>query len=137
MGRDCVGVELLYNPVHRKFNQSWSYDAVEKTAPSRRGPQEPRLSSWRSDELQIRCGRENQYQAEWAPGHRLSRPGEWERNTVMAIGVGVNMLQFYSVSNSFSHTSISNKVRGIFFKNFVARLYCVVVMNLHMSMQHN
>ena len=40
MGRDWVGVELLYNPVHWKFNQfwrseSWRNDAVEKTAPSR------------------------------------------------------------------------------------------------------
>ncbi len=33
-----VGVELLYNSVHRKFNQ-----------------------------LEIRCGRENQHPAEWIP----------------------------------------------------------------------
>ena len=69
MGRDWVGVELLYNSVHRKFNQleirwvgeqkSWRNDAVEKTAPGRRGPRDPRLSSWGSDELEIRCGREN------------------------------------------------------------------------------
>ena len=38
MGRDWVDVELSYNSVHRKFNQSWRNDAVEKTAPSRRGP---------------------------------------------------------------------------------------------------
>ena len=56
-----MGVELLYNSVHRKFNDSWKNDAVEKTAPSRRGPQEPRPSSWGSDELEIRCGRENQH----------------------------------------------------------------------------
>ena len=49
MGRDWVGVELLYNSVHRKFNQfgdqeSWRNDAVEKTAPSRElGPW---ASSW-------------------------------------------------------------------------------------------
>ena len=41
------------------------------------------------------------------PGPRLSSPGEWERNTVMTIGVGVNMLQFCSVSNSLSHTTLS------------------------------
>ena len=40
MGRDWVGVELLYNSVHRKFKEfgdqkSWRNDAVEKTAPSR------------------------------------------------------------------------------------------------------
>ncbi len=33
------------------------------------------------------------------PGPRLSRPGERERNTVMAKIVEVNMLQFCSVSN--------------------------------------
>ena len=35
-----------------------------------------------------------------APGPRLSSPKERERNAVMAIRVGVNMLQFCSVSNS-------------------------------------
>ena len=50
---------------------------------------------------------------------------------LMAIRVGVNMLQFCSVSNYLSHTTLSNKVRGIFSKNCVARLYCVVVMILH------
>ena len=38
--------------------------------------------------------RENQHP------ERLSCPGERERNAVMAIRVGVNMLQFCSVSNS-------------------------------------
>ena len=42
-----MDVELLYNSVHRKFNQfgdqkSWRNDAVEKTAPSRElGPRPP------------------------------------------------------------------------------------------------
>ena len=44
-----VGVELLYNSVHRKFNEfgdqkSWRNDAVEKTAPSRELG--PRASGW-------------------------------------------------------------------------------------------
>ena len=34
--------------------------------------------SWRSGQLVIRCGRENQHPAEWPPGHRLSSPGERE-----------------------------------------------------------
>ena len=46
-------------------------DAVEKTAPGRRGPRDPRLRVWGSDELEIRCGRENL---------RLGSPGERERN---------------------------------------------------------
>ena len=81
-----VDVELLHNSVHRKFNQ-----------------------------LEIRCSRENQHPAEWTPGPRLSGPGEWERNAVMAIRVEVNMLPFCSVSSSLSRTTLSNKVRGIFF----------------------
>ena len=115
MGRYWVYVELLYNWVHKKFNQ-----------------------------LETRCGRESQHPAEWAlrplinqfgdqtiwredagmgtcpreagpPGPRLSSPGERERNAVMANRVGVNMLQFCSVSNSLSHKTLSNKVRDIFF----------------------
>ena len=83
--------------------------------------------------LKIRCGRENQHPAEGAlrplidqleirpvgekmlewgtcprkagpPGPWLSSPGERERNAVMAIRVGVNMLQFCLVSNSISHS---------------------------------
>ena len=50
MGRYWVGFQLLYNSVHRKFKEfgdkeCWRNDAVEKTAPSRRGPGDPRLSS--------------------------------------------------------------------------------------------
>ena len=47
------------------------------------------------------------FQRGWAP--RLSSPGERERNSVMVIRVGVNMLQFCSVSNSLSHTTLSIK----------------------------
>ena len=73
MGRDWVGVKLLYNSVHRKFIQSWRNDAIEKTAPSRKGPSgTPDWAvgdqmSWRSDELEIRCGRENQHPERLGP----------------------------------------------------------------------
>ena len=45
-----AGVELLYNWVHRKFNQfgdqtSWRQDAVEKARTQQRGPSGPRLIS--------------------------------------------------------------------------------------------
>ena len=49
------------------------------------------------------------------PGLRLSSPRERERNTVMANRVRVSMLQFCLVSDSLSHTNLSNKVRGLFF----------------------
>ena len=67
MGRDWVDVELLYKSVHRKFNDSWRNDGVEKIAPSKRGPWDPRLSSWGSDKLEIRCGRENQHSEKLGP----------------------------------------------------------------------
>ena len=50
------------------------------------------------------------------PGPRLSSPGEWERNAVIANRVGVNMLQFCSVSNSLSHTTLSVKWEVYFSK---------------------
>ena len=61
---------------------------------------------------------------EWGPcpreagptGPRLSSPGERERNTVMANRLGVNMLQFCSVSNSLSHTTLSIKWEVYFSK---------------------
>ena len=105
-------------------------------------PGEDRKSGcWRSDELEIRCGRENQHPAEGAfrnpdcavavgekilkwgiypreavvPGLRLSCTGERERNTVMAIRVGVNMLQsLFGLQLSLTHNPF-NKVRGMFF----------------------
>ena len=69
-----VGVELLYNSVHRKYNQ-----------------------------LEIRCVRENQHPERLgpqAPGWAAQENG---KETLMAIRVGVNMLQFCLVSNSLSH----------------------------------
>ena len=84
MGRDWVGVELSYNSVHRKFKEfgdqkSWRNYAVEKTAPSRELG--PRASGWAAQEN----GKE----------------------TLMAIRVGVNMLQFCSVGASPSDCLVS------------------------------
>ena len=132
-----VGVELLYNSV-------------------RTGSQ----LVWRPDQLETRCGRESQHQAEGAlrppinqfgdqtswredagmrtchreaglQGPPLSSPAERERNAVMASRVGVNMLQFCSVSNSLSHTILSNKVRGVFFYELCRSSLLCVVMILH------
>ena len=73
-------------------------------------------SVWRSENLERRCGRESQHSAvSLAPGLRLSSTGERERNAVMVNRVGVNMLQFCLVSNSLSHTNLSNEVRGTYF----------------------
>ena len=88
-GQILSGRELLY-----KFNQSleirefWRQDVVEKAS------------------IQQRAG---------PPGLRLSNPGERKRNADGHKSGEVSMLQFCSVSNSPSHTNLSNKVRGIFF----------------------
>ena len=108
---------------------------------------------WRPDQLETRCGRESQHPAEGALrppinqfrdqtswrqdavekastqqsgllGPQLSSPGERERNTVMANRVGVNMLQFCSVSNSLSYTILSNSERYIFLRTVSLVLLC-------------
>ena len=91
-------------------------------------------TSWREDVGMRTCPREA-----GPPGPRLSSPGERERNVVMANRVRVNMLQFCPVSNSLSHTTLSNKVRGIFFQELYRSSIIVVLlwlcMHLHMSIQ--
>ena len=88
------------------------------------------VSQFGEQKLETRCGRESQHSAEsWASGWATL---ENEKDTtLMAIRVGVNMLQFCSVSKSLSHTTLSNKVRGIFFKEVFACLYYCVVMILY------
>ena len=85
-----VGVEILYNSVHRKFNQ-----------------------------LELRCGRENQHLAEWAPRHPVEQPrrtgkkqdyGQKSGGQYVAVLFG---LQLPLTVKPFR--SLSNKVRGIFF----------------------
>ena len=100
--------------------------------------------SWGSDELEIRCCWESQHPAEGAPRPRLIsleiRPVDekmldwgtcsreagpqapvWAtqgngKETLMAIRVGVNMLQFCSVPNSLSHTALSIKWEVFFLR---------------------
>ena len=121
-----VVVELLYNSVHRKFNQLETRCGRESQHPAEG------LSSCRSDQLGIR--RVGEKMLDWGtcpreagpPGPRLSSPGESERNVVMANRVGVNMLQFCSVSNSLSHTTLSIKWEVYFSKELCrsSLLYC-------------
>ena len=76
------------------------------------------------------------------PGPRLSSPGEQERNAVMVNRVGVNMLQFCSVSNSLSHATLSIKWEVYFSKelcrsSLLCRRYdseCICIMWLYNSM---
>ncbi len=92
-----VNVELLYNTVHRKFNQletrygresqhpaeralrplinqfgdqaSWRQDAVEKASTQQREPTGPRLRVWRPDQLGEDAGLRNMSQR-GSPGER-------------------------------------------------------------------
>ena len=86
-----------------------------KPPPGQKGPLGPPIEF--GDPLVTRCGRESQHSAgSWAPGPPVEQP--WRTRKTQrwwAIRVGVSILQFCSVSNSLSHTTLSNKVRGIFF----------------------
>ncbi len=84
-----VGVELLYNSVNTGSQAVCRQNPLVKNAVEKANTQQS-----------------------GPPGLRLSSR---ERNAVMANRVGVNMLQFCSVFNSLSHTTLSSKVRGIFF----------------------
>ena len=83
-------------------------------------------------ELVTRCGRESQHPAvSWDPGPLVEQPWRTGKNADGHKSGEVNMLQFCSASNSLSQTTLSNKVRGIFFKELCRHYYCVVVMILH------
>ena len=78
----------------------------------------------------------------WAPrppGPRLSSPRERERNAVMAIRVGVNMLQFCSLSNSLSHTTLSIKWEVYFSKDLCLLVFIVssLCFCMHLHIQHS
>ena len=95
-----VDVKQLFNPGEGKKSVSWRKDAVERTSTQQRGPSGPPIEqlAFRSVEEMLEwgpCPKESE-----PPVLRLSSPEERERNAGMAIRVGVNMLQFCSVSNS-------------------------------------
>ena len=89
-------------------------------------------ASWRSDELETRCGRESPHPAEWASGQAAL---ENEKDTtLMAIRVGVNILQFCSVSDSLSHANLTIKWKVFTHSLSLCRVsFC---MNLYISIQH-
>ena len=84
--------------------------------------------SWRADELESRCGRENQ-QRGWAPRPPVEQP----RRTRTTHGDAWRDWggQYVAVLFGLQHPltrNLSNKVRGIFFKEVFARLYYCVNM---------
>ena len=114
--------------MHRKFNQLETR-CCRESQDQAEGALSPPINqfgyqtSWRENAGMRTCPREAS-----PPGPRLSSRGERERNAVMANRVGVNMLQFCSVSNSLSHTTISIKWE-VYFSKILCRssLLCVVV----------
>ena len=84
------------------------------------GPQGPRLSwrsvSWRSDELETRCGRESPHPAEWAPGPPVEHQENENDTWLCPEGVGeVNILQsLFGLQLPLTRKPY-NKVRDIFF----------------------
>ena len=73
MRRDWVGVELLYNSVHWKFNQLETRCGRESQHPAE-GALRPPIESWGSDELEIRCGRENHHPERLGPRPSVEQP---------------------------------------------------------------
>ena len=113
-GEILSGRKLFHNWVHRKFNQLETRSGRENST-QQKGPSGPLngvsdQKSWRNDAVEKTA-------PSWELGPRVSGWATLEngKETLMAIRVGVNKLQFCSVSNSLSHTTLSNKVRGIFF----------------------
>ena len=76
-----------------------------------KGPSGPPIEQLRIRRVGDRCGRENQHPERLGPQSSGWAAQENRKETLMAIRVGVNMLQFCSVSNSLLHTTLSNKVR--------------------------
>ena len=108
---DWVGVELLYHSVKTEvrqlqleFGRSYRRVVVRKATPGQRGSG-PRLS-WDPEKLLIRCSKESHHPAEsWAAGPPVEHLENEKDTTLTAIRVGVNILQFCSVSTSLSHAN--------------------------------
>ena len=133
--QDERGVKLLYNSVKTGSQLFWRPNQLE-TRCSRESQHSaegalgtPDWAVWRPDPLVTRCGRESQHSAEWAPRPPVEQT---RKETLMAIRVGINMLQFWSVSNFLSHTTLSNKVRGIFFEE-LCRSYLLLCCYVYAS----
>ena len=77
------------------------------------------------DELETRYGRESPHSAEsWSPVEHQENEKD---TTLMAIRVGVNILQFCSVSNSLSHANLTIKWEVYFFlkKSSLVFIHCI------------
>ena len=101
----------------------WRRDAEEKASTQQRGPSDSPLISWGSDELEIRCGRENQHPERLGPNWAAQENGKemqlWpiEWGSIYCCSVR---------SPTPSHTQpFQIKWEVYFSKNCVASLHCV------------
>ena len=103
-----VGIKLLYNPGDRKFKSVGEKMLEWGTCPREAGP----------------------------PGPRLSSPGERERNAVMAIRVGVNMLQsLFSLQLPLTHNPFNKGVRLSSLRCYA--FACIYVYMYYVAIQHH
>ena len=79
------------------------------------------------DQLVIRYSKEYQHSAEsWAPGLLVEHQENQKDTRLTAIRLGVNILQFCSVSSSLSHANVTNKVRRFRgSRKLISSLLCV------------
>ena len=78
-----MGVELLYNSVHRKFKKLQTRCGRESEHPVEGALRPPINQFWRQDQLETRCGRENQHPEKLGPrpsGPQLGNLGDREGN---------------------------------------------------------
>ena len=128
-----LAIELLYNSVKTGSQLVWRLESLErrcggeKQHPAEGALGTPNWAIWGSEVLEKWCCRENSTQLRAGP----PRPPDEQhqengKETLMAIRVGVNMLQLCSVSNSLYTQPFQIKWEvHIFLKN------CVIVIILH------
>ena len=110
VGLNWVGVKQWYNPGDRKFR-------------------------WVREKM-LECPRRD-----WTPRPLVEQPRRTgKKGCDSQKSLGVNMLQFCSVSNSLSHTTLSIKWEVYFSKELYPLVFTVsslwFCMHLHMSIQH-
>ena len=90
-------------------------DAVEKASTQQSGPSGSRLSSWRSDKLEIRCCRENQNPERLAPRPLVEQPKRTGKKRYYGQkSAGQYVAVLFGLQLPLTHNPFS-KVRGIFF----------------------
>ena len=70
---------------------------------------------WRPDPLLTRCDRESQHPGGWAPRPPVEHLVERERTTDGHKSGGQYIAVLFGLQLPLTHTTLSNKVRGIFF----------------------